>query len=180
MCQERFLGFIPAHIPTSCKHNPETDSQDTPVRWSKATPASRDGGRGQREAESRGRREPRGNQVRTVWIPDGPLPLPLCGTLLSLHKARRDMAFTASDPSPRQAPRSRPNGPVGSTLSIWSTGREGDIGSYWEGRTLHRALCCTAVTGTSWLHLWENPNVEELLLSIPILHMKELLLRGNG
>ena len=102
----------------------------------------------------------------------------LCGTLLSLHKARRGMAFTASDPSPRQAPRSRPNGPVGSTLSIWSTGREGDTGSYWEGRTLHRALCCTAVTGTSWLHLWENPNVEELLLSIPILHMKELLLRG--
>ena len=58
--------------------------------------------------------------------------------------------------------------------------QEGDTGSYWEGRTLHRALCCTAVTGTRWLHLWKNPNVEELLLSIPILHMKELLLRGNG
>lgn len=51
VCQESFLGFIPVHIPTSSKHNPKTDPQDTSVRWSKAKSTSRDHGRGKRKAE---------------------------------------------------------------------------------------------------------------------------------
>ena len=45
--------------------------------------------------------------------------------------------------------------------------QEGDTGSYWEGRTLHRALCCTAVTGTTLAPSLEKPKCGGTLTIYP-------------
>lgn len=148
MCQEGFLGFIQAHIPRSSRHNPNTDSWDTPVKWVRAKPAPAafiDGGRRWREAESPGRGAQTENQGEDCLVPGCTCPLPLRGTLLC-PRGPAGRGFQPVAQASSSHVRTRPSGTLGSSPEHLAY-REGDTQAIYKG-LLSAGHCYAAVTDT--------------------------------
>lgn len=103
----------------------------------------KDGGRKQREGESPGRGEQRGNQAEACLVPGCTSGCFLCVALcLSPRFSRLRSQPVAQAPGHRV--RSRPGAPGEARLSMWSTERERRAATH-SGRTLCRALRCAPV-----------------------------------
>lgn len=169
--QESFLGFIQAHIPLSSKYNPSSISftlRTLPrISWRPShvlllTQLVR-------EAEGGWVTRQRGTERKRGWGLSGSWVylwlLPLCGMWHSSVSPKVQQAVVSQPVAQGSSHhgRSRPRGTWGSTPKHLQGGRAMQL--FVTGILCAGHCVLQLVIAICWFNLWENPKMEELLLS---------------